>query len=45
MVKNLINIKELKKAHIESKKRLPIVDKILGIVVKTDRIKKQKESV
>jgi len=44
MVKNLINIKELKKAHIESKKRLPIVDKILGIVVKTDRIKKQKES-
>ena len=44
ITKNLINIKEFKKAYIESKKRIPIFDKILGIAIKTDRIKKQKDA-
>ena len=42
--KCLINLKELKKAQIESKKKLPITDKLVGAFVKTGRIKKQKEA-
>ncbi len=44
IVNSLSSIKWLKKAHIDSKKKIPIIDKALGIVIKTDRIKKQKDA-
>lgn len=44
ITRSLIAAKEFKKAMIDSKKRIPIMDKVLGIAIKTDRIKKQKDA-
>ncbi len=44
IINSLSGIKLLKKAHIESKKKIPIGDKIIGAIIKTDRIKKQKDA-
>ncbi len=44
VINSLSSIKWLKKAHIDSKRKIPVVDKLLGVVVKTDRIKKQKDA-
>ncbi len=44
ITKNLIIIKDLKKAQIDSKRKIPIVDKALGVLFKTDRIRRQKEA-
>jgi hypothetical protein len=44
ITRSLIAAKEFKKAQIEAKRRIPIMDKLLGIAIKTDRIKKQKDA-
>ena len=45
ITKSIINIKEFKKANMVAKKRLPIFDSVLGVVVKTGRAKARKEAV
>lgn len=44
ITKSIINVKEFKKANIIAKKRLPIFDSVIGIVVKTGRAKARKEA-
>lgn len=44
IMKNLSSLKELKKLQIESGRRIPLLDKIIGVVLKTDRVKKQKDA-
>ncbi len=45
ITKSIINVKEFKKANILAKKNLPIFDSIIGVVVKTGRVKARKDAV